>query len=95
MRLENATDLVDALALLRALLFELEAVEACQTLDRHVDDPLRLVVVDRHGLVGAVRGDLELRDQLQLRVVVVLGGPHDLDHGIDRVECSENRNQAM
>ena len=72
MRVEDATDLVDALALLRALLLELEAVEARQAFDRHVDDPLRLVIVDRYGLIGAMWRDLELRDQLQLRVVVVL-----------------------
>ena len=42
-----------------------------------------------------MRRDLELRDQLQLRVVVVLGGTHDLDHSVDRVEGSEDRNQAM
>ena len=42
-----------------------------------------------------MRRDLELRDQLQLGVVVVLGGTHDFDHRIDCVEGSENRNQAM
>ena len=95
MRLEDAANLVDAVALLLALLLKLEAVEACQTLDRHVDDPLRLLVVDRHGLRLAVRRDLELGDQLRLGVVIVLGAAHDLDHGIDRVERGEQGDQAV
>ena len=95
MRVEDATDLVDAVALLLALLFELEAVEARQALDRHVDDPLGLVVIDRHGLRLAMRRDLELRDQLGLGIVVIVGAAHDLDDGVDRVERGEQRDQAV
>ena len=88
-------DLVDAGALLLALLDQPQPVQPGQALERHVRNTLRLLVVDRHRPRRAVQLDGELRLELLARVVVVLGAAHDAHDLVDRVQGREQRHQAV
>src|SRR6202034_3539609 len=82
---EDAGDLVDPGGFGVQFLVDLQLVESVDLLEGHVDDVLRLDVIDGDRAGLAVRDVAELGDEFAFRVVVVIGGPDDLDDPVDHI----------